>query len=433
VLALLIWPGAAKAEQFTFTTPVGTVNLAPELGDTGDGTNNGALFVTPVGICLNASDSVFVLDGHALRQVTASGANFVVTTLAGTIGINGTADGTNAAAGFNKPQNLTLDASGNLYVADSLNHSIRKITPYGANWAVTTIAGTTGPSHLGNADGTNGSAQFNRPSGIARDAAGNLYVADTLNHTIRKITPVGTDWVVTTIAGQATVFGTADGTNSSARFHSPFGLTIQNGTNVLVADFNNQSIRLVRPSGTNWIVSTIAGLTGTSGSSDGTNSDARFYQPKAIGLGALGSVYVTDSGNNTIRKILPIGPNWVTSTVAGQAGTGTGSADGTGPTVRFNSPFGIGMSSAGRLWVTDSLNKTVRLGNLAALLDLTLSGPQVRVAWPLGASNFVLETSGKVSGSSWLRISNGVAVVGDNNVFTTNSSPGSGFFRLHKP
>jgi hypothetical protein len=105
------------------------------------------------------------------------------------------------------------------------------------------------------------------------------------------------------------VFGTADGTNSSARFRSPIGLAIQNGTNVFVADFNNQSIRLVQPFGTNWVVSTIAGLTGTSGSTDGTNSGARFYQPKDIGLGTLGSVYVTDSGNNTIRKIPPIGTN----------------------------------------------------------------------------------------------------------------------------
>jgi hypothetical protein len=240
--------------------------------------------------------------------------------------------------------------------------------------------------------------------------------------------------VVTTIAGAAGTNGFADDTNNNARFYTPIGIAVQNNTNVFVADFNNQCIRLLRPFGTNWVVSTIAGLGGTGGSANGTNGNGRFYQPRNIAFGALGSLYVTDSGNNTVRKILPIGTNWISSTVAGLAGAGTGSANGTGAAARFNSPYGIAMNSTGRLWVTDSMNRTVRLGDLAILLEISAAPSQLRISWPLGATNFVLETRASVNAtSSWARITNGPSISADSWVWTTNVLSSAAYFRLHKP
>src|SRR5205814_1641882 len=142
---------------------------------------------------------------------------------------------------------------------------IRKVAPAGTNWVVTTIAGLAGRLNTGTNDGANSTARFNRPLGIALDGAGNLYVADTSNQTIRKVTPVGTDWVVTTLAGLAGVSGSADGTNTTARFNAPAALTVDSATSLFVADFLNNTIRKMTPAGTNWVVSTLAGMALASG------------------------------------------------------------------------------------------------------------------------------------------------------------------------
>ena len=134
-----------------------------------------------------------------------------ITTLAGRAGSAGSADGTGSAARFYYPRGVAVDSAGNVYVADTGNHTIRKVTPAGV---VTTLAGLAGSS--GSADGTGSAARFNYPPGVAVDSAGNVYVADTGNHTIRKVTPAG---VVTTLAGLAGSSGSADGTGSAARFY----------------------------------------------------------------------------------------------------------------------------------------------------------------------------------------------------------------------
>ena len=188
------------------------------------------------------------------------------------------------------------------------------MTPAGTNGG-TTLAGLAGSP--GSADGTGSNARFNDPSGVAVDSAGNVYVADSYNDTIRKVTPAD---VVTTLAGLAGNAGSADGTGSAARFDDPTGVAVDSAGNVYVADDCNSTIRKVTPVGASWEVTTLAGLAGSSGSADGTNSAARFNDPYCVAVDTNGNVYVADYANDTIRKVTPVGTNWVVTTLAGLAG-----------------------------------------------------------------------------------------------------------------
>src|ERR1017187_2674685 len=201
---------------------------------------------------------------------------------------------------------------------------------YATPYTFTTFAGNSG---YGSADGTNSAARFAGNIGAVVDSAGNVYVTDFYNATIRKVTPVGTNWVVTTIAGLAGSPGSADGTNSAARFFNPDGVAVDSAGNLYVADDGSDTIRKVTPVGTNWVVTTIAGLASHSGSANGTGSAARFNNPSDVRLDSTGNIYVADTSNHTIRKLALIGTSWVVTTIAGLAGS-PGSADGTGSAAR---------------------------------------------------------------------------------------------------
>ncbi|MCC7288710.1 MAG: hypothetical protein IT503_21240 [Burkholderiaceae bacterium] len=244
-----------------------------------------------------------------------------------------------------RPFGVVSDLSGNLYVAEFSAHRIRKITPDGL---VSNFAGEGGV--FGSADGVGTAARFSNPQGLAIDGADNLYVADTGNQTIRKITPAG---VVTTLAGQAREFGFADGTGSAARFNGPRGIASDTLGDVYVADSSNQVIRRITPDG---VVTTIAGAPGVAGSQDGAAAAARFKDPPGIAVDAAGNLYVADQGNHTIRKITPDG---VVSTIAGLAGA-AGYADGSGSAARFNNPEGIAVDAAGNVYVADRGNSAIR-------------------------------------------------------------------------
>jgi sugar lactone lactonase YvrE len=249
-----------------------------------------------------------------ISLVSAPAQIYDFTTIAGAVTNSGSADGTNSNAQFYSPVGVAVDGSGNLYVGDWGNSIIRKIAPVGTNWVTTTIAGSAG--NYGSADGTNSDAQFYFPAGIAVDGSGSLYVADTYNNTIRKVTPVGTNWVTTTIAGLALNDGSTDGTNSTARFSSPVGIAVDGDGNIYVADMSNNTIRKVSPVGMNWVVSTIGGLAGNAGSADGLNNHARFSSPFGVAVDANGSLYVTDEGNDTIRQGVPWGTLTITKETA---------------------------------------------------------------------------------------------------------------------
>jgi hypothetical protein len=334
--------------EITSSGYVSTVaGLAGNSGTT-DGYHSSARFSYPTSVAVDANTNLYVTDSgnHTIRKITRSQ---TVTTLAGTPGTSGSADGTNGAALFHSPGGIAVGADGSLYVADTGNHTIRKIAPVGANWVVTTVAGSAGLP--GSADGTNTDARFNSPEGISFDGLGNLVIADTMNSVLRLLTPDGTNFITTTVAGAAATRRT-DGPGSLATFWSPYNMAFDSAGNLYVADRNNQVIRQLTPHGTNWLVSTIAGLPGTSGSADGTNSDGRFNFPQGVAVDNAGNIYVADTGGNVVRKLARSGTNSVVSTLAGSPSR-PGSANGTNSSARFYYPAAVAVDVAGRLYIAD--------------------------------------------------------------------------------
>ncbi len=268
----------------------------------------------------------------------------IVSTIAGQKASGGANDGTGSDAGFSFSAGITTDGT-NLYIADTFNHTIRKMII--SSVSVTTLAGTAGVS--GSDDGIGSVARFNSPHGITTDGS-NLYVADTYNNTIRKINI--TSGEVTTLAGVAGITGAADGTGSDALFSGPYGI-MTDGENLYVADIKNSTIReIVIATG---VVTTIAGKAGEVGSFDGCGSSARFNYPTGITTDGT-NLFIVDRSNNTIRKLVP--STGEVSTVAGTAGS-SGSTDGQGGTALFNDPHGI-TSDGINLYITDEGNKTIR-------------------------------------------------------------------------
>ena len=252
-----------------------------------DGRGPDALFRNPEGVAISPEGDIIVTDraNHSIRRMTTDG---VVTTIIGD-GSSGFADGDVAVAKLDYPWRSCVDKEGNIFIADRDNHAIRKID---VNGLVSTVAGT---GVAGYVDGPGAQAQFNQPIDVAIDNNGVLYVADNINHKIRKITP---DGVVSTVAGGAAGF--ADGDAATALFRNPSGVTVDGVGNVYVADRLNHRIRKINVASGQ--VSTIAGA-GTAGSRDGLAAEAQFNGPYGLEVDVDGSVVVADLGNNKIRMI----------------------------------------------------------------------------------------------------------------------------------
>ncbi|HEY4248090.1 MAG TPA: hypothetical protein VGM64_14665 [Lacunisphaera sp.] len=323
-----------------------------------------AFFPFPMSIAADGSGNLYVGDTSTdtIQKISATGA---VTLLAGSPGQTGTADGSGANARFNDPSGVCAASDGSLGVCDNANGTLRLVT---VNGTVTTLAGSTGLR--GNTDGVGSAATFSSPTSVCRDAAGNFYLSDAVNNTIRKITAGG---AVSTLAGSAGIAGTADGVGAGARFNHPTGMAVDGAGNIYVADTTNNTVREITSTGE---VSTIAGLPGVSGSQDGAGSGAFFNNPSGVAADGDGNVYVADTGNSVIRKIAA---NGVVTTIAGLSGI-AGLMDGVGNNAWFNQPKGIVLDSSGVLYVADTGNAAIRLvtlGGSVTTLDLSSGVSQV--------------------------------------------------------
>jgi sugar lactone lactonase YvrE len=259
------------------------------------------------------------------------------------------------ATNLNDPESMVMDPAGNLYATEVYSHYIRMIT---SNKVVSVFAGSANAS--GTNDGAGSAARFNHPHGIALGPSGALYVADTDNHAIRKIS---SDRAVTTLAGKPGTSGYADGVGAAARFRSPYGLAVDASENVYVADTLANSIRRITPDGT---VTTVAGGTHATGSTDGTGDEALFNAPQDIAVMPDGNLIVADTKNCTLRHVTPEG---IVTTIGGlglltPGGTplALGGDDGTGSTARFNYPKGVAVSHDGTIYVADAYNYRIRMG-----------------------------------------------------------------------
>jgi len=239
---------------------------------------------------------------------------------------------------------IAADAANNIYIADRGSNLIRKVIYPD----LTTSSVLAGSGSAGSADGFGTAASFNAPSGIETDSNGNIYVADTGNNVIRKITPAGD---VSTLAGSG-VAGSNDGTGTAASFNAPSGIAIDSSGNIYVADTGNNMIRMITSTG---VVSTIAGL-GLTGSANGTGTAASFNAPSGIAIDSKGNIYVADTGNNMIRMIAP---NYTVSTLAGT--TQAGYANGLASTAQFNSPRGVEVDPQDNVYIADTGNNVIRI------------------------------------------------------------------------
>ena len=354
----------------TVTTLAGS---ASHMGSN-DGTGSDALFSYPGDVASDGAGNLFVADtsSQVIRKVViATGA---VTTLAGSRDSWGYVDGTATTARFQAPFGVASDGAGNLLVADSGNHAIRKIVL--ATQTVSTLAGLAGAA--GSADGTGAGARFDIPSGVASDGAGNLFVADSGNHTIRKV--VVATGVVTTLAGDPTTSGKDDGTGASAQFDTPVAVVCDGAGNLFVADSGNHTIRKIALAG--GTVTTLAGSAGIAGSADGTGTTARFDNPTGLAVDGAGNLFVADTGNRTIRRLVMA--TAAVSTLAGAVGA-VGYDDGIGAAARFDTPGALVCDSAGNLFVADSGKNTIRKIHVATQLVTTVVGTPGRWETILGS------------------------------------------------
>jgi hypothetical protein len=405
--------------------PVGTTTWS-NLSDNGTYTGSATASLTINGATTAMSGDQFqcVVTDAGPSSVTSSSSSLIVDTpytivnLAGSAGKIGSANGTGSAATFDYPSGIAIDSTGNLYIADFSNNTIREVTPAGV--VTTPYTGFSEPnavvadqsnnlyvantgldtSRLPNNNtikkiaASNGAVTtvgsgFNNPNGMAIDSSGNLYVADSGLNIIYKLTLSGGSFTKSVLAGNGTAGYVNSSNGASAEFNSPTNLAVDSLGNVYVADYSNYVIRKITPSGA---VSLFAGQPGVPGYIDGVVGNAEFNGPSSVAVDGSNNIYVTDSlvpaigsiasGNNLLRRISTAG---VVSTIAGEAGT-TGSASGTGTAAQFYSlQYGV-FNSAGEIFLVDTYNQLVRAGGILPAMVTQPLGQVVAVGQPASFS-----------------------------------------------
>ncbi|MDE0627264.1 MAG: SUMF1/EgtB/PvdO family nonheme iron enzyme [Bryobacterales bacterium] len=377
---------AGPARDRTITTVAGT-GMNDDGGDGGPAVR--AQVGRPMGVAADAAGNLYIADrdNHRVRKVDPAG---VITTVVGTGSPGYHGDGGPAAsAQLDSPSGVAVDAAGNLYIADRGNHRVRKVD---ASGVITTVAGTASRGSGGDGGPATG-AQLNSAAGVAVDAAGNLYIADTFNGRVRKVDSAG---VITTVAGTVVGrYGGDGGPATSAELSFPFAVAADAAGNLYIADVTNHRVRKVDSAG---VITTLAGsgqvgpLSGEYGGDGGPAASARLSSPTGVAVDAAGNLYIADRDNHRVRMVNRTGE---ISTVAGTGDEGF-SGDGGLPTgAQLDSPFGVAVSPIGDLYIADSGNNRVRK------VDLSLAEAS-RVELQLGISGDTVTIERARDGSWWL-------------------------------
>lgn len=414
LFASCVFATMARGQEQTMTLAGSVLRTGTEDGPAAD-----ALFHDPAGLAMDTNGNLYIADSqnHTIRKLSTNG---MVTSFAGRPGHHGSADGTGTNAFFNCPTGIAVAANGALYVSDTGNCTIRHISTKGV---VTTLAGTAG--WAGAADSAGSLARFNAPLGIGVSSGGTIYIADSGNYTVRKMTLAG---VVTTLAGLPGVWGSADGSGAAARFNGPVGIGVDASGNIFVSDANNYTIRRITPAG---VVSTWAGLAGAEGSTDGKGNAARFGKPAELKIAPNGNLFVVDAFNGVIRQV---DTNRVVTTVAGLAGK-DGAMDGLGSLARFLNPYGLAVDHNGNLRVTDTYNETIRLvyNPITAWVGRNGDGSAVVIGWQgVVGGRYQVQYREEMDAGSWQNLGGTLIATNAACAQTDGSLPETGrrFYRI---
>jgi uncharacterized protein (TIGR03437 family) len=352
VAVCLLLPAVGRSQAipaYTITTVAGNGTI----GFSGDGSaGNAAQLNGPFSAALDSSGNLYIADqfNHRIRMVDTSGN---ITTVAGNGTPGYTGDGGAAtSAELNDPQGVVVDSSGNIYIADTANNAVRKVS----GGKITSIVGNPGGSAGYTGDGGQGTvAQVFHPAALALDSAGNLFIADTSNEAIRKLNL--SSGIISTVAGQGGPgFGGDGGQATRAQISNPQGLAFDSAGNLYIADTTNNRIRMVAPDG---IITTAAGSSSSGFAGDGgAATKARLNSPKGVAVDSAGNLFILDTFNNRVRVVATYGTIY---TVAGSGATGAGGDGGPALNAGFFFPSGVVTSAAGSIFVVDNQNALIRL------------------------------------------------------------------------
>ena len=347
VACALSGPPAALAAPSDITTVAGS-GVNGYGGDGGSATS--AQMMAPAGLALGAGGNLYIADffAHTVRRVNSSGtiSTFAGTGVAGYSGDGGPA----SAAQLNMPGDLVVDAAGNVYIADFGNHRIRRVSPGGtisvyAGTGTAGYSGDSGPALL---------ARLYNPAGLDIDAAGNLYVTEYGNGTVRRIDAATR--VITTLAGNGTNgYGGDGGPATAAQMNAPTDVAVHGDGTAYIAELNGHRVRKVTPGGT---ITTLAG-TGVAGNSGngGPAASALLSQPAGVDIDSTGNVFIAEFGNHDVRKVTPAG---AISRVAGTGVAGSGGDGGPALSAQLSTPSRANLDASGNFYVSDWGNHRVR-------------------------------------------------------------------------
>ena len=371
-------------------------------GNAGPATN--AMMNGPYGVAMDATGNLYIadFDNNVVRKVTTNG---IITTVAGdgTQGFSGNG-GAATNASLNNPYGVAVDAIGNLYIADPGNDVIRMVA---TNGIISTVAGNGITGYTGDG-GQATNARLNFPFGVAVDAIGNLFIADSDNDVVRKVTTAG---IISTVAGVGSYgYSGNGGPATSAKLSEPLGVAVDALGNLFIADYNNDVIRKVN---TNGIISTVAG-NGTAGyTGDGgpaTNVELDFHF--GVAVDPTGNLFISDSGNDVVRKVAT---NGIITTLAGDGIAGYSGDGGASTNAKLNYPLGVAVDANGNLVISDSHNEVIREVDSAGQPTLTLNDPGATNAGSYSVT--VTDLAGSVTSSNAV-----VTVISNDIAFTLSAT-----------